>query len=242
MKKGFTLIELLAVIIILAILMVVAVPNILSSLNDAKLTTFKTQAQSIWKSAEQQYLKDSLAGTQQTCYSTGQLDLSSISDNVSYFVTLDNEGQATSIQVLDSVQKFKAEGTTIEGITSGTTNETQAYTCDNPVVKIREFVQKLYSWGENRLPESDAHGNCGSTCYSLVYWNEPDEHLVTPYTDTLAYQIALYCDGILDDGERIGIVVKDYGSKLIARLEDGQIKVTSDPTLTEDSAYMECNG
>ena len=226
MKKGFTLIELLAVIIILAILMVVAVPNILSSLNDAKLTTFTTQAQSIWKSAEQQYLKDSLAGTQQTCYSTGQLDLSSISDNVSYFVTLDNEGQATSIQVLDSVQKFKAEGTTIEGITSGTTNETQAYTCDNPVVKIREFAQKLYLWGNEKSKTETSW-----VCYG--WWNE---EYFEPYSEEMYFLVSLSDEGVFE------VIIKDYGSKLIARLEDGQIKVTSDPTLTEDSAYMECNG
>ena len=226
MKKGFTLIELLAVIIILAILIVVAVPNILSSLNDAKLTTFTTQAQSIWKSAEQQYLKDSLAGTQQTCYSTGQLDLSSISDNVSYFVTLDNEGQATSIQVLDSVQKFKAEGTTIEGITSGTTNETQAYTCDNPVVKIREFAQKLYLWGTEKSKTETSW-----VCYG--WWNE---EYFEPYSEEMYFLVSLSDEGVFE------VIIKDYGSKLIARLEDGQIKVTSDPTLTEDSAYMECNG
>lgn len=226
MKKGFTLIELLAVIIILAILMVVAVPNILSSLNDAKLTTFTTQAQSIWKSAEQQYLKDSLAGTQQTCYSTGQLDLSSISDNVSYFVTLDNEGQATSIQVLDSAQKFKAEGTTMDGITSAVTNETTAYTCDNPVVKIREFAQELYSWGTEKSKTETSW-----VCYG--WWNE---EYFEPYSEEMYFLVTLNDEGVFE------VIIKDYGSKLIARLEDGQIKVTSDPTLTEDSAYMECNG
>ena len=38
-RKGFTLIELLAVIVILAIIVVVTVPTILSSIDDARLST-----------------------------------------------------------------------------------------------------------------------------------------------------------------------------------------------------------
>ena len=39
-KKGFTLVELLAVIVILGIIMIIAVPNVLSTLTAAKQKTF----------------------------------------------------------------------------------------------------------------------------------------------------------------------------------------------------------
>lgn len=67
-KNGFTLIELLAVIAILAILVVIAVPTVLQLFQDAKKNTFVTQAQEIYKAAEQQYISDQIGGTTVTSY------------------------------------------------------------------------------------------------------------------------------------------------------------------------------
>ncbi len=67
-KKGFTLIELLAVIAILAILVIIAVPTVLQLFQDAKQNTFRTQAQSIFKTAQQQYMSDSIGGSTPTGY------------------------------------------------------------------------------------------------------------------------------------------------------------------------------
>ena len=131
MKKGFTLIELLAVIIILAILMVVAVPNVLSTLNDAKKKTFVTQAQSIWKAAEQKFIIDSLTGAQKACYDlSNPLDLGSVSSSISYVVEVDEQtGKVTSIQVKDTTQNFYADGTTTNGITVEATTDDTPLTC-----------------------------------------------------------------------------------------------------------------
>lgn len=60
-KKGFTLIELLAVIAILAILMLLVTPNILEMFTKGRKDAFVTNAQSVWKAAEQQYLNDSIS-------------------------------------------------------------------------------------------------------------------------------------------------------------------------------------
>ncbi len=116
MKKGFTLIELLAVIIILAILMIIAVPNILSTLATARSSAFITQAQSIYKAAEKQYMIDSMSETAASCYDTSNLDLSSISSTVSFNVNIGNNGTVSSIAVTDSSQNLKATGTTINDI------------------------------------------------------------------------------------------------------------------------------
>jgi len=131
MKKGFTLIELLAVIIILAILMVVAVPNVLSTLNDAKEKTFVTQAQSIWKAAEQKFIIDSLTGEQKDCYDlSSPLDLGSVSDSISYVVEMNIQtGKVTSITVLDTTQNFKASGITTNGITVAVETSNTALSC-----------------------------------------------------------------------------------------------------------------
>ncbi len=60
-KKGFTLIELLAVIAILALLVVFAVPNVLKLFTDSKKSAFVTQAQSVYKSAEEQIISRQLS-------------------------------------------------------------------------------------------------------------------------------------------------------------------------------------
>ena len=54
-NKGFTLIELLAVIVILAIIMVVTIPTVLSSIDTARVQTFKNSANTIAKWVEDQY-------------------------------------------------------------------------------------------------------------------------------------------------------------------------------------------
>ena len=138
MKKGFTLIELLAVIIILAILMIIAVPNILSTLSTARSNSFITQAQSIYKSVEKQYMLDSMMGNGTSCYDSSNLDLGSISSTLSFVVNVDEEeGSINNITVIDTGQGLKAYGTDVNGISLQTYSET-TITCSGYSVPYKE--------------------------------------------------------------------------------------------------------
>ncbi len=57
-KKGFTLIELLAVIVILGVIMTIAVPNIISTLDKNKKETFLEDAKQMISSAEYKIRSD----------------------------------------------------------------------------------------------------------------------------------------------------------------------------------------
>ncbi len=57
-KRGFTLIELLAVIVILSILILLAMPSVVGLMNKAKYNAFKLETESILKIAEVAYAED----------------------------------------------------------------------------------------------------------------------------------------------------------------------------------------
>ncbi len=68
-KKGFTLVELLAVIVILALIMVLVLPNVMDSMNSAKQQTFLLYANRMLDAAMSKRASDELAGgTVPTCY------------------------------------------------------------------------------------------------------------------------------------------------------------------------------
>ncbi len=124
-KTGFTLIELLAVIAILAILVVIAVPTVLQLFQDAKKNTFVTQAQEIFKAAEQQYISDQIGGTTVASYcfdgaaGANTLDLSG-SQTVKYEITFTSDSIAT-FAVSDSAYGVNlAASPTIDGIGAAT--------------------------------------------------------------------------------------------------------------------------
>ena len=57
-NKGFTLVELLAVIVIMAILLIIALPNVLKMFNESKEKIFLTESKSVFKEAINQTIKD----------------------------------------------------------------------------------------------------------------------------------------------------------------------------------------
>lgn len=62
-RNGFTLVELLAVIVILAIILVIAVPSIMNTIADARKSSYKSTAMMVARAAETQYMVAETLGT-----------------------------------------------------------------------------------------------------------------------------------------------------------------------------------
>ena len=111
-KKGFTLAELLAVIAILGVLVVIVMMNVIRLYRDAKEDAFITQVQSIYKTAEERYMGDTLLeGRADVCYDneTNPFDLNG--QEVGYFLKFNEEGKIIYIVTKDKNYKIIAGNT-----------------------------------------------------------------------------------------------------------------------------------
>ena len=61
-NNGFTLVELLAVIVVLSIVMIIAIPNILSTMSTSKKEALKIYAEKTLSEAQKQYETEKLSG------------------------------------------------------------------------------------------------------------------------------------------------------------------------------------
>ena len=124
-KKGFTLVELLAVVAILAILVIIALPNVMGMFNKSKENTFITELKSIYRTAESQWISESMFDTQEKVYSrcksgcTNPLNLSG-REELEYYIKLDKSGKVVEFYATDGTYQFEHNGdlllTNIQGV------------------------------------------------------------------------------------------------------------------------------
>ncbi len=62
-KNGFTLVELLAVIVVLALIMIIAIPAVLDTMNKSRRQLFVEYAEKVLIAAQTQYVTDSSLGS-----------------------------------------------------------------------------------------------------------------------------------------------------------------------------------
>ena len=115
-KNGFTLVELLAVIAILAILVIIALPNVMNLFNRAKQNAFETELKEVFKTAQQQWIADSMFNTQEREYAnckagcSNKLDMSGRSE-LEYYIKLDKSGNVVSYKATDGSYQYSYSGT-----------------------------------------------------------------------------------------------------------------------------------
>ena len=79
-KKGFTLMELLAVIVILSVLILLAMPAVLRLMENAKKNAFKTEGQSLYKICQTAYTDISMTYTELRAYEFTYIPLYKLKD------------------------------------------------------------------------------------------------------------------------------------------------------------------
>ena len=87
--KGFTLIELLAVIVIMGILMMVAIPAVTRTIENSRKDTFLDIAKNYANAAKTLWAADGL-----TCTKNGQSLVSSATDDGDYYIEINSAGRA----------------------------------------------------------------------------------------------------------------------------------------------------
>ena len=95
-KKGFTLIELLAVIIILSIILVIAIPNVLRLIKESKLSALGSSAKIIARKAEDDYTQKKIKNRTYNPTSIPCTDIvNKTEDYGTCTIIYDSEGTAT---------------------------------------------------------------------------------------------------------------------------------------------------
>ena len=115
-ENGFTLVELLAVIAILAILVIIALPNVMGMFNSAKKNSFITELKEIYKTAQQEYINDSMFNQSEQIYArcnsgkcSNELDLSGRSE-LEYFIKFNNSGNVIEYYATDGTYQYSYLG------------------------------------------------------------------------------------------------------------------------------------
>ena len=149
--KGFTLVELLAVIVILAIIMLIAIPVVLDTMENAKRKSFIEYVDKILITSQKQVLEENLLGNEVTgCkvyYIKNDLGLSSTGNYDGYVIhvdKIDNSSNSNSM-VLDGYLLVIWDGdyAVIKVVDSS------GAVIENKFMKKDEFISYLKSFGFN---------------------------------------------------------------------------------------------
>lgn len=108
-KKGFTLIEIIVVVVILAVLMAVAVPAVMSYLNEADDAKYETAGRAVYTAVQTEWAKDYADGV--LTADGKKVDIASVKTKAATRVKDDED----SIKVLTVTAINKQNGTACTG-------------------------------------------------------------------------------------------------------------------------------
>ena len=110
-KEGFSLVELLAVIAIMAILVLIAMPNVMEMYNQAKKQSFLNEAKVLFKEAVVVYVAEKKKGNKLSEFNSNDpYDSYLTESNLKYCVELDSKGRVTSLKVSNDSYYIEGDG------------------------------------------------------------------------------------------------------------------------------------
>lgn len=110
-KSGFSLVELLAVIAIMAILVLIAMPNVMEMYNQAKKQSFLNEAKVLFKEAVVVYVAEKKKGNKLSEFNSNDpYDSYLTESNLKYCVELDTKGRVTSLKVSNGSYYIEGDG------------------------------------------------------------------------------------------------------------------------------------
>ena len=137
-KKGFTLVELLAVIVILAVILIIAMPKISDAIKNSKESSLETTAKLIASQAEKKYTENQVLDGSSTIKCSDVVKLNE-NDYGPCKITFDDKGNAK----VTIVGKGKFEGLTIKNATKNSATATE----------LTETAAKYFSYDVNASNE-----------------------------------------------------------------------------------------
>ena len=146
-KNAFTLVELLAVITILGLVLIIAIPKVMETVNNSKKRTLELTAKSIAKSAEEKYIENETFDIEEeiTCESVSNI---SNKDYESCNISFDDKGNATvTINGKGRYEDLSCQGNK-DGVTcqKGAIKQTLNCTFDGELVQGAEFTHNQYTY------------------------------------------------------------------------------------------------
>lgn len=155
-KKGFTLIELLGVIVILSIIMLIAIPNVMSVFENTKRQTYLADATKFVTQVEYELRKGSInKPTSDDIYKVtlgyiGTADVSKDADNnsydldKSYVVVVRNNGYLEYyISLIANLSNGDTKGISLTSSDNLKSDDKLSLITNNPVVRDNDYIKSL---------------------------------------------------------------------------------------------------